>query len=838
MDSTKLFVKVKEKNLDSAIKCAENFIPSSEDEDELDEKTILSNLYQHYKESKDSQLLKKTSGILENVLQSGAATCLICIGSVRRTDSIWSCRHCYCFFHLNCIRRWANDSIAQIKAQTSQDDQGYYNHLGEFIPPKKKRGVRWFCPQCREEYEPVERPTVYKCFCGNEENPTYQPFLVPHSCGEICSKQLQPQCGHKCMLLCHPGPCPPCAQYAVTACQCGHSAKKSIRCAEKYWQCTKKCTLLLSCGKHVCNQICHKAGFCPPCSSTSKQSCECGAEIKTRNCSDLKWKCQKICNKKYACGIHKCKVVCHSGDCGECPLGLPRSCPCGKTKKTGPCSEVVDTCGDTCQKLLACGTHYCTQRCHRGQCNLCMIIIKKKCRCGLHEKELPCSKEFSCEMKCKQIRECGKHACNRKCCDGNCPPCDKICGKQLSCKKHKCKSICHDGPCYPCELKSQINCPCGKTSKTVPCGREKRARIVCLETCRIKSKCQHPNNHRCHRGDCPPCNQKCNVPLETCSHLCLAKCHSVVKVEIRDANLTKKLDTIKKFEYKSLPHPKCEQSVMATCVGGHETSAWPCWLSSPSSCKRPCNRLLRCGNHKCQLICHPVPNLLDMNEQIGCGACEEGCNITRPTGCIHPCRRACHLPPCAVCNVNMKSNCHCGLSQVLYKCSEYFRTDGTENDIMEQREKLKSCGNRCLKNYSCGHRCVAICHSGKCPNPESCRKKVRIYCKCKRLKIEVSCDKHRDGLKEIPCDQNCVETRNKQEELQKQEAEKLLLEEEAKNRLEVEQFEKKFGKRKFKERKTQVEHINKPFNWKQFGIYAGIAIAILIAVIVAVYTEN
>lgn len=45
-----------------------------------------------------------------------------------------------------------------------------------------------------------------------------------------------------------------------------------------------------------------------------------------------------------------------------------------------------------------------------------------------------------------------------QCCDGQCPPCDKICGKMLSCQKHKCASPCHQGQCYPCELKAQLKC--------------------------------------------------------------------------------------------------------------------------------------------------------------------------------------------------------------------------------------------------------------------------------------------------------------------------------------------------------------------------------------------
>lgn len=38
-------------------------------------------------------------------------------------------------------------------------------------------------------------------------------------------------------------------------------------------------------------------------------------------------------------------------------------------KSQAPCSIEIECCGDTCQKLLACGTHICAQRCHKGDCS-------------------------------------------------------------------------------------------------------------------------------------------------------------------------------------------------------------------------------------------------------------------------------------------------------------------------------------------------------------------------------------------------------------------------------------------------------------------------------------
>lgn len=85
-------------------------------------------------------------------------------------------------------------------------------------------------------------------------------------------------------------------------------------------------------------------------------------------------------------------------------------------KTQAPCSEEIGPCGNTCQKVLACEMHICVERCHKGKCGPCLEITKKECRCGAHSKELPCIKMYLCDTKCKQMRDCNKHACNRKVC--------------------------------------------------------------------------------------------------------------------------------------------------------------------------------------------------------------------------------------------------------------------------------------------------------------------------------------------------------------------------------------------------------------------------------------
>lgn len=38
--------------------------------------------------------------------------------------------------------------------------------------------------------------------------------------------------------------------------------------------------------------------------------------------------------------------------------------------------------------------------------------------------------------------------------------------------------------------------------------------------------------------------------------------------------------------------------------------------------------------------------------------------------------------------------------QIIYKCCDYYNNQGAVTDIAERQERLKSCGNRCLKNVS------------------------------------------------------------------------------------------------------------------------------------------
>jgi NF-X1-type zinc finger protein NFXL1 len=131
------------------------------------------------------------SELVQAAMMAAAGSCLVCLCSIKRVDPVWSCAQCYCLFHLQCIQQWARDGERQLSLLSV-----------ELFPGQE---IHWSCPKCRLDYPTSQFPKTYVCFCGKHIDPPVDPWLLPHSCGEICDKPLQPECGHCCVSLCHPG---------------------------------------------------------------------------------------------------------------------------------------------------------------------------------------------------------------------------------------------------------------------------------------------------------------------------------------------------------------------------------------------------------------------------------------------------------------------------------------------------------------------------------------------------------------------------------------------------------------------------------------------------------
>ncbi|KAM6949219.1 NF-X1-type zinc finger protein NFXL1 [Aplochiton taeniatus] len=744
----------------------------------------------------DTSELEKTRQYLSDAFQSGAITCLICIASVKRNQAVWSCSGCFCLFHMPCIQKWARDSVFLVSSVTDED-------FGKKEHP-------WPCPKCRSEYPPSQTPSRYLCYCGKVQDPPADPWLLPHSCGGVCERELKPPCGHHCLLLCHPGPCPPCPKMVSTSCMCGKAKPLPRRCSNKAWACQQRCGKMLPCRQHTCTQPCH-SGVCKPCPRVSVQRCVCGGQQKERECASPVWHCQEECGRGLSCGNHTCERVCHTGVCGDCPRSGNRACPCGKSRCSLPCTEDVAPCGDSCERPLDCGLHLCSMRCHRGSCETCRQEVEKQCRCGKYSRRLPCHKEYLCDAKCPHTKGCQRHQCKRKCCPGNCPPCDQSCGRTLGCRNHKCPSVCHQGSCYPCPETVCVKCVCGKTSLTIPCGRERSTKPPrCKELCRSPPSCHHPSRelHRCHPGPCPPCAQPCLLALALCSHTCPQPCHDLVLVRTADkVQLAGPWEQPSEpaFVKKALPCPPCRVAIPTACFGEHEVSPVPCHQRGPFSCKRACGRTLTCGNHSCRRECHTVTNGNKQQAGAECERCEDGCVRRRPPGCPHPCPLPCHPGECSPCQQMIRQRCHCKISMLYLQCLTFTTAD------KQTKRELTSCKNQCPKELSCGHRCKELCHPGACV--ENCNQRVKVKCPCKRIKKEFPCVKTRQEQTQVLCDEACRAQQRSANELKEAEEKAVQEEELRKQQAELEAFEKRQKGRRSKKRGRRGEEEEEERSW-------------------------
>lgn len=132
----------------------------------------------------------------------------------------------------------------------------------------------------------------------------------------------------------------------------------------------------------------------------------------------------------------------------------------------------------------------------------------------------------------------------------------------------------------------------------------------------------------------------------------------------------------------------CTQSVVQTCYCKREKRFIRCTKENKAmlkySCGQPCAKQLKCGNHKCQYLCHA-------------GACAD-----------------CELLP-----ENVKT-CPCGMLQI----EKDQRTSCTD--------PIPLCTASCKMRLTCGqpnnpHTCASKCHYGPCP---PCNKQIAVKCLC------------------------------------------------------------------------------------------------------------
>ncbi|GJY14234.1 NF-X1-type zinc finger protein NFXL1 [Tanacetum coccineum] len=336
---------------------------------------------------------------------------------------------------------------------------------------------------------------------------------------------------HRCVVQCHPGPCPPCKAFAPPRiCPCG---KKTIttRCLDQksLLTCAQRCGKPLKCLRHCCSKTCH-VGPCDSCDVQIDASCFCKKKIEVV-CGDMAVKghanvendgifsCNSSCGKPLGsveCFTHhhhdwmkqhivpnvitlwaKIRIVWEPTlQLGFIALLKARddfSQPehvlwSSSIPPPLPCGTPPPSCQYPCSVPQPCG-HPSSHSCHFGDCPPCSVPIPKECIGGhVVLRNIPCgSKDIRCNKLCGKMRQCGMHTCLRTChpspCDSSSSSssgstfgvkasCGQTCGAPRRDCKHTCTSLCHPHNTCPdvrCEFPVTITCSCGRITATVPC---------------------------------------------------------------------------------------------------------------------------------------------------------------------------------------------------------------------------------------------------------------------------------------------------------------------------------------------------------------------------------
>ncbi|XP_044196007.1 transcriptional repressor NF-X1 [Thunnus albacares] len=236
------------------------------------------------------------------------------------------------------------------------------------------------CATIQKEDELVftcERRCNKKRSCGRHKCGELCCVNVEHKCPLICGYKLN--CGlHRCQEPCHRGNCEPCWQssFDELTCHCGLTVLyPPIPCGTKPPECKNLCTRRHECDHPVFHN-CHSEEKCPPCTYLTQKWCMGKHEQRSNiPCHLQDISCGLTCNKELPCETHRCRRICHRGDC--LPEGGCRQ----------PCTLPRPDCG-----------HPCSAPCHKGSScprTTCTAKVSLQCDCGRRKETVVCTEAAS-----------------------------------------------------------------------------------------------------------------------------------------------------------------------------------------------------------------------------------------------------------------------------------------------------------------------------------------------------------------------------------------------------------------------------------------------------------
>ncbi|XP_025070859.1 transcriptional repressor NF-X1 isoform X3 [Alligator sinensis] len=232
---------------------------------------------------------------------------------------------------------------------------------------KNKAAITFMCDKRCNKKRSCGRHKCNEICCVDKE----------HKCSLVCGRKLN--CGlHRCEEPCHRGNCQTCWQtsFDELTCYCGESViYPPVPCGTQPPECKNPCTRPHECD-HPVYHSCHSEEKCPPCTYLTQKWCMGKHELRHNiPCHLTDISCGLRCSQVLKCGMHKCKRICHKGDClidEECkqPCTIPR------VYCNHPCMA-------PCHPSLPCPTTSCNTK------------VDLQCECGRRKESMICSEASS-----------------------------------------------------------------------------------------------------------------------------------------------------------------------------------------------------------------------------------------------------------------------------------------------------------------------------------------------------------------------------------------------------------------------------------------------------------
>ncbi|EDW63647.1 protein shuttle craft [Drosophila virilis] len=242
------------------------------------------------------------------------------------------------------------------------------------------------------------------------------------------------------------------------------------------------------------------------------------------------------------------------------------------------------------------------------------------------------------------------------------------------------------------------------------------------------------------------CGELC-CRVEGCSHACTLLCHPG-------------------------PCPPCQANVSRSCGCGRTSKLMQCAMKQPLQCEAICDKLLNCGEHRCQQPCHAgkcEACAEQVQQHCHCGkqqrevqctresqdkrsySCKECCSKPLPCG-NHKCKDSCHAGACRPCKLSPTqiTSCPCGKLPV------------PATQRASCLDPVPTCEGVCGKTLRCGkpahpHQCASKCHLGQCP---PCPKQTAVKCRCGHMDQMIKCRQLSTRADDARCKRRCTKKRS------------------------------------------------------------------------------